>query len=379
MEKIRKLFTWYYLLNKRLLKKRSFLILLLMVPLLAFGMRIVSKQDSGVITIMLYKSETADELAEEVIDKLLTSESVIQYVTTDSEEEAYEAVKSGQVDGAWIFPENMQERIDNFAESSLKHAGVVTVVEREDTVFLQLAREKLYGELYDYVSFAVYEHYVTTNLGIEEEITEEEFLAVYKVKGIEENLFQFSFLDPEEETDDVDNMHYLLAPVRGLLALVVVLVGLASALYYQQDKKEGTFARIPVKYRLFFEYGYHMIAITDCAIVMLVALYASGTFFSLGKEVLLMFLYCMMCAGFIHLVRWLCGTAQRLAACIPILMLAMLVLCPVFFSVQGLQPIRYLLPTFYYLQGVHNRTVLYQMLIYIVVVFGLGKVLAKES
>lgn len=377
MEKIRKFFVWYYLLNKRLLKKRSFLILLLMVPLLVFGMKIVSTQDSGVVTIMLCKSEAADQLAEEVVETLLASNSVIQYVTTDSTEEAYEAVRSGKVDGAWIFPENMQERIDHFAESSSEHAGVVSVVEREDTVFLQLSREKLYGELYDTISFAVYKQYVTTELGIEEEITEEEFRSAYEVKEIKEDLFQFSFLDPEEETADADTMHYLLAPVRGLLALVVVLVALASALYYEQDKRDGTFARIPVKHRFLFEYGYHLIAIFDCVIVVLVALYASGTFVSLGKEVLLMLLYSMMCAGFSQLVRRLCGTAQRLAACIPLLMLGMLVLCPIFFSVQGAQPVQYLLPTFYYLQALHNRTFLYEMMVYIVVVIVFGKVLSK--
>ena len=70
MEKIRRIAVWYYLLNKRLLKKRSFLILLLLVPLLVFGMRIVSKQDSGVLTILLCSSETSDDLPKEVVDKL---------------------------------------------------------------------------------------------------------------------------------------------------------------------------------------------------------------------------------------------------------------------------------------------------------------------
>ena len=193
MERIRKVATWYYLLNKRLLKKRSFLILLLIVPLLVFGMRMIAKQDSGVITIMLCKGETEDKVSEEVVNKLLSSKSVIQYVTTNSKEEAYEAVKSGKVDGAWIFAENMQEQIDKFAESSVKHGGIVTVVEREDNVFLQLAREKLYGELYDYVSFAIYKQYVTTNLGIEEKITEEEFLSAYEEKEIKESNVQCKF------------------------------------------------------------------------------------------------------------------------------------------------------------------------------------------
>lgn len=376
MEKVRKPFIWYYLLNKRLLKKRSFLVLLLMVPLLVVGMRMVSKQDSGVITILLCKSETADDLSEQVVNKLVSSESVIQFVTGNSKEEAYEAVKSGEVDGAWIFPENMQERMEHFASNSLKNAGVVTIVEREDDISLQLAREKLYGELYASLSYAIYENYTTTKLDVTGEITKEMLLAAYEARKVEGNLFQFAFLDPEDATDDMDSMHYLLAPVRGLLSLIVVLVGLASALYYQQDQKDGTFAWMPVKYRYLFEYGYHMIAITDCAVAVLLALYASGTFASLGKEILLMFLYSMMCAGFAQLLRRLCGTSQRLAACIPICMLGMMVLCPVFFNVQGLRPLQYLLPPFYYLQALHNTTFVYEMLIYIVVVFGLGKVLS---
>lgn len=377
MEKIRRIAVWYYLLNKRLLKKRSFLILLLLVPLLVFGMRIVSKQDSGVLTILLCSSETSDDLPKEVVDKLVTSKSVIQYVTADSEEEAYEAVRRGEVDAAWIFPENMQERMEAFAADFLKNPGVVTVVEREDNVFLQLAREKLYGELYDWLSVAIYKNYVTTKLGIEGDVTEEEFLSAYEVKEIKDNLFDFAFLDPKEDAAGMENVHYLLAPVRGLLSLVLILVGLASALYYQQDKRDGTFAWMPVKRRFLFAYGYHMIALLDCAVVVLLALYGSGTFLSLGKEVLLMFLYSMMCAGFAQIVSRLCATSQRLAACIPILLLVMLVLCPVFFSVQGMRVIQYLLPPFYYLQAVHNTTIWYQIGIYIVVTFVIGKCLDR--
>lgn len=379
MEKIRRICVWYYLLNKRLFKKRSFLILLLMVPLLVFGMRMVSKQDSGVVTIILCTSQSADGLSEELVEKLMTSESVIHYVTTDSKEEAYEAVQSGEVDAAWIFPENMQERMNAFVADFLKNPGVVTVVEREDNVSLQLAREKLYGELYDWLSVAIYKNYVTTKLGIEGEFTEEEFRSAYEVKEIKEQLFEFAFLDPNEDASGMEHIHYLLAPVRGLLSLVVVLVGLASALYYQQDKKDGTFARMSLKHRFLFEYGYHMIAISDCGIVVLLALYASGTFLSLGKEVLLMILFSMMCAGFAQLVRKLCGTAQRLAACIPILLLVMLVLCPVFFSVQGVRLVQYLLPPFYYLQAVHNSSVWCQMVVYVVVVLVLGKLVNRNN
>ena len=59
-----KIFTWYILLTKRLFKKKSFVLVLLLLPCLSAGLLLVSTQESGVLTVALVaeKKEAADKV-----------------------------------------------------------------------------------------------------------------------------------------------------------------------------------------------------------------------------------------------------------------------------------------------------------------------------
>lgn len=59
-------------------------------------------------------------------------------------------------------------------------------------------------------------------------------------------------------------------------------------------------------------------------------------------------------AVFCGICRRVCGSALKLGASIPILMLGMFALCPVFFTVNKLKVLQYLLPPYYYLNGVQR-------------------------
>ena len=73
--------------------------------------------------------------------------------------------------------------------------------------------------------------------------------AYYEATKIEGRLFEFSTVDGEPATDLLENASYLTSPVRGLLAVVVTLCGLAGAMYAKQDEKLGTFSWMPEKKR----------------------------------------------------------------------------------------------------------------------------------
>ena len=50
---IKRMLTRYYLWNKRLFKKYSFLLILCMVPLLVGGIRLLAKEESGIARVVL--------------------------------------------------------------------------------------------------------------------------------------------------------------------------------------------------------------------------------------------------------------------------------------------------------------------------------------
>lgn len=354
---MRRIGVWFVLLNKRLFKKYSFLLILCLVPLLVGGLRMAASQDRGIVAIALAMENSEDPLAVQVLEGLKEDNGVLRYVVCDTPKEARELVTSGRADAAWIFPENLEVSLRT-AAAVKKVVPVVTVIERGDTVSLIFAREVLCSALYPYFSYAVYEDYVRDDLGIDANAQELE--EAYLATLVEGNLFQLEYMDGQV----VEEGDYLLAPVRGILALWLVLCGFAASMYFLQDEREGFFARTQEKRKIWASFAVHGVLLLDAAVVLLAACALAGVFTLPGRELLsaALFVFCVL--AFCNLVRLLCGTVERLGVCIPILLAGMAVLCPVFLNIGGWRAVKYLLPPYYYLMSIHRTEYLWGMVVY---------------
>lgn len=338
--------------------------ILCMVPLLVAGLRLAAGQESGIATIVLCMKNPSDELSVRVVEQLKEDDSLLRYITCETEEEARGLVESFKADAAWIFPENLQECLQKAAAYKLVEP-VVSVVEREDNISLIFSREILCSALYPYFSYEVYADFVRDDLGLT--VDGADLQAAYELVLVEESLFRIEYFDGQA----VEEGSYLLAPVRGILALWLVLCGFAASMYFIQDEKRGTFSWMPVKHRLWMAFGFHAVLLSDAAVILLIACKFAGVFTVWYKELVnaIMFMGCTLV--FCNLVRLLCGTLERLGSCIPILLMGMAVLCPVFLNVNRFRPLQYLLPPFYYLQATHSTYHLYLMAAYILIMAAL--------
>lgn len=361
---IRRMLTRYFLLNKRLIKKYSFLLILCIVPLLVGGIRLLSKEESGVARVVLCLPNPEDALASQVVEKLVNEEGILRYLFCESEEEARRMVIENEADTAWIFTEDLADRLRTVA--SRKRIGpVVKVVERKESVSLIFSREILGGALYPAFSYVVYEEFVRNDLGLSE-VTEEELRQAYERTLVEGSLFEMAYLDDGQDTEE--DFHYLQAPLRGILSVWLVLCGLAACLYYMQDEEQGVFSKIPVTRRLPAAFGVCAVFLSDAALVVLLACKLAGVFTVWHREVISCVLFACATLAFCNLIRLLVRTPERLGSSMLILTAGMLVLCPVFLNLRSFRAVKYLLPSYYYLLSIHNVRYLYGMAIYTTVV-----------
>ena len=362
---------WYFLLNKRLFKKYSFILIFCLVPLLVGGLRLASQEETGIARIALSQINSEDEWSGEIINQLMESDSVLRYVLCETEEEAIGLVEEHEADAAWIFPENLKR---NLQETALDNwiEPVVRVVEREDNVQLIFSREILCGAIYPYYSYEVYKDFVRDDLGFDE-LSEEELREIYERCLVEGKLFKMEYLDGESVEDE----SYLLAPVRGLLALWVVLCGIAGSMYFIWDENKGTFSVIPESRRLWVAFGMHAVLLSDAVIVLLISCAVAGVFTVMKKEILCAILFACCTSVFCNLLRLLCRTLERLGSLIPILLIGMMILCPVFINVKKFRAVQYLFPPFYYLKSIHSEYYLYGMAVYTCVVLVLCVLLTQ--
>jgi N-acetylmuramoyl-L-alanine amidase len=348
---------WYLLQAKRLLKKPSFVVLLALLPLLVWGLSLTEAQESGMLRIALCAENPADELSTSIVNELLRRRSVLNFTAAASLEEAYALVRANGADAAWVFPDGMRARLNDFAAYGSPRKPFVLIIEREDNVALQLAREVLYGALGQSNAYAIYRSFVLEN--ITGEASEAEMERFFAETGLDGNWLARTYLD--YEPDGNITAGYLTAPLRGILALFVVLCGLASCLYYKQDKEKGLY--VP------FSLCYHLPAVALGGVGALLALALTGYATAWYREALLMVLLVLAVAVFADLLRLLLRKAEYLAAAIPIVVLLMLVLCPVFFTIRTAGFFPWLLPPFYYLNAVYNQTFVYYFGGYVLALF----------
>lgn len=356
---MRRLFRWYALLTKRLLRKPVFLILLLCVPLLAAAMAAVAKQDSSIVSVALV-CDTSDPAARRTSDRLLAAKSMVRCTEYPTETAARAALARADVDAAWIFRDGASAELLRFV-SGRGTPGVVLVVEREETVFLRLAREQLAAALYPEASYTLFRTYLISELGAPGDAPDEFFEAYYNTKVTDDPIIVFSHLDGSESARGAG---YLVTPVRGLLALLLVLTGLASAMYYDEEERQETFLRLPAVKRRGLPLLYHLTALLPMALAAYLALAFAGLLGPLLRELGLMLLYCLSAAVFSELLRKLCRTQAVLASLLPVLMALMLGLCPIFIDLKILTPVRRLLPPYYYLNAVHDGAFLWQLALF---------------
>ncbi len=372
---------WFLLLNKRLYKKVTFLLILALIPLLVIGYGAVAREESGVLTVAL-ACKGEDPTAMQIMQELKDESSLIRFVICDDPQTAESMVNGQQADAAWIFDDDLENAINRFAVNPLRKNAFVQIIEGESTIPLKLVRERLSGVIFSRTSRAYYLDYLRQNVPEVKDVPDETLLQYYDDFAADAKFFEFAYLDGGSRDEDIQSTHYLLTPVRGLLAVVIVLGGLAAAMYYMQDEKLGTFSLVPLKRKSSVEFGCQMIAVLNVSAAALIALDISGLTVGLGRELLLIFLYALTTTLFCMVVRRICGSIGTLGTLLPLLVVGMLVVCPVFFDLGMLRKAQYLFPPTYYINAVNSNYYLGLQAIYSAVLLAvyalLGKLLRRQ-
>ena len=363
---MRKTAMWCWLLTKRLYKKVTFVCILLLIPLLIVLFSQISKEESGMLTIVL-SCEQTDPFAMQIVEEFMQDDSVILF-QYEPENSAYEKVQGGKADAAWIFPGNLEERLIRFSENN-GGEGIVKIVERESTVPLRLAREMLSSVLYTHCSEYVYLRYLRECVPETTNVSEEELLKYLQSPDVTGELFAFYDIEGNRQEEKVN---YLTSPIRGILATIVAITALVTAMYYQQDYDRGMFSLLPERKRLASEFGYQLIAISNVMTAVFLALFITGMLRNMLVEVFLAFIYCLCCCAFGMVMRGIFGGKRWLGALLPAFLVLMLTVCPVFFNISSLYLLQLLLPPSYYIQGIYNTQYLICAVCYIIIMFAIS-------
>ena len=367
----KKLSLWYLMLTKRLFCKFSFVILLCCIPIMILVTNYAMSGESGVLTVMLC-SEDKDSGAEEIINSLLNEDSVILFKYSDNPQSAIDEVKQHKADAVWCFEDDFSQKITAYATHKSTQP-IVKVYEREDSIPLQLSKEKLYGAIYSSFSYEVYKNFVYSELVDVNQLSEKELEAYFNGTKTRDDIVE---LEKREVASTNKNAGYLLAPLRGIMALLVVLCGLAAAMYYLKDKREGKFDWMPYSKRIIPAFAQCLAAVVPAGVAVLASIYIGGIARGVTSEFISMLLFVTAVSGFCLVMCIIFKSSGKLAASIPAMIVIMLAFSPVFFNLNMLKPLSLMLPSYHYLMAVYSGAYT-EFLIYIVCVYGFALLLNR--
>lgn len=363
---MKKQLKWLFMLNKRLYKKVSFVLLMILIPVCVGLFSIYAQQNSGFLHIALAQSSPEDPEAGQVIEDLVGADSVIRYTVAETPDQAIAMVETGKADEAWIITQDMQKQVHNFVAG--KSTIVATVITREQSVALRLAREKLSSTLFKVCAKTHFVDYTRNNIPKLDGLTDAEILSYFESAAVDETLFQY---DDSTGSATVET-NYLTTPIRGFLGILMVLCGMAAAMYYMQDERHGTFAWAAQEYREYILFASVLIATINVVLVMLASLTAASLVANIFKELLILLLHAVCCAAFCFALKQIFNSIYGYAALIPLVTVAMIAVCPVFFDFKKMPYIRNLFPPTYYVNAQYNNVWIFYMVLYSCACVGIG-------
>ncbi len=313
-------FKWLWLQEKRLFRRPAFLALLLALPLFALLTSAMSGAEEGFLTVALCPGDGA--LAEP-----LRQTSLLRFLCAEDEHTATAMVRAGEADAAWILPQNLSGALTAFFEEG---EPVVRVVQREETVPLRLARERLAAALFTPAAREVYLSTLRDALPAARALPDEELLRPIEQERADD-LFAFQTLSASGEAEPARETGYLLSPVRGFLSMLIALSGPLAGIFALRDERGGIASLLPPRARPPFALANCLLVSVNLGGAALLSLYLSGLGGFFPQELSAMLLLCLLSAASGALLAFVLPRGSALAASLPLLAVAMLALCPIFF------------------------------------------------
>ena len=154
--------TRYLLLLKRLFKKKSYILMLLMVPLMVLALKGMGSGDAGLMTIGVYVPGE-DYASSALKESIETEPGSFRYIFYDDSDKLIADVKSQKLSEGWICPDNLDEAMEKIVASGQTDEKIEIII-REQGLSHLLGREVLNSRVYESLARQMASTYIANKL-----------------------------------------------------------------------------------------------------------------------------------------------------------------------------------------------------------------------
>lgn len=335
-----------WLLTKRLAKRPLYLAILLLMPIMTLLLSRSQGGESVGIKAYLYTEQEDMDFVQELLE---AEPRIITFAMAESEEALKQAVLTKEADCGYVFPADFSDRLaaDDWKRSVRLYCG-------EDVMIPMLVNEVVYTAVFRAYSENTFMDYAKTVFaeaaggGLEAQKQAGELLNLYLTNG---STFSFSYhgtmpqagqLSNESEEmlpgeQQEANLMENVVPVRGMLALFMMLCACCGLVDYKRDREAGRL--IWTRHRFMIQLMMILLPTIAAAVISLLCMFASGVWNGFIIEITNVMIY--ICLLAVYTVVWgiLFRSEHAVVASVPFLLLATILFCPIFWNLKSVLPI----------------------------------------
>lgn len=340
---------WFWYSAKRQLKRKIFIGLLILLPILFAGAGYLEARDEKGIQVALY-GNLEESLTNQVFHRLLQEKGTFQFYISSSREELEADVAGRKAECGYVFAEDFEERLK---QGEARRSIVVcrapsTTVDILSTEVVFAGLMEVYGQelLLDYMDAS---QLFEVSDDLDEKAEMQGLWEKYMENG---STFSFTYQDLEGRQME-DAKGTVSVPARGIVAVYLFMIGLFGAVMQASDEKNGLFLSVPYGQKTGCRLASLAAPVALAGLSGYISLWASGSLGSWWKELAVIIAYGAAIVIFSYLLKQLIPNPLILCSLIPVFLMGSLLLCPVILDigkfVPGLKPLGKCFLPYYYL------------------------------
>ncbi|MBO4395251.1 MAG: hypothetical protein J5819_02770 [Eubacterium sp.] len=319
------------IIAKRLMKGPFFWICMSLLLILPIALKNeIEKHGVGVHVLIL--DESGENVSAELTDSLISvGNSVISFkIWNGTESEMRDRIAGGHAQAGYIIPSDIAERVRSYHNEK---TPLLTAIRSDREISVRVIDEVVYGKLYDLYAESIAQDF-TSKLDGRDDPARTPFIHDRYTGYLNAEIpFLFTHADGSVFTEfqNEDDRSVAVQPLKGLIALLVVLMSLSGGILWYQDEKRGVFMRFGLAEKNLVHLSYIVIPTLAAAITGLVTnmLLVNGSF---PKEALTMLLLVIIQVPVAFLLQKLVRSVYLYMALIPVIIVCYLIVGLAFFE-----------------------------------------------
>lgn len=365
--------TWSRLLTKRLLRKPSFILTLLLTPLFVlFLQRSLHSGDAILQVALCTESSDPSALESTLLTKMTdASNSTVHFYICDSLSELKDDLDNNRAVCGYLFPRNLEQKLEEHAR---KNTAIITAYHRSSATETRLLDEFVYRMIYEELAYDIVEQHIYDK---KRENQSDRLRTLYKQYQQDYTFIRFEYADgSDNQILNQQNSNYLLLPIRGICSVLILLAAMTGTIFWYEDQERKLFLWLPQPYKALVPFLYSLIPAVLAGICGIIAIIMTGFARQILQECICMGLFLLAITAYSMLLRELLPGANSYLASIPLSVIGSILLCPIFADLTAalplLKPLRMLSPVSYYLNSIYMVQARWELFIYSVLIFAVA-------